>query len=881
MPNETSSANRNSTASSEVNVQQILLDAFPCVALLLRPQTREIVASNKAAMEIGAVPGTYCFSIWGQRKDPCPWCLAPEVWKNKKEQHVETVILGVVWDVHWVPVSDELYMHYAFDITKRKRTEEALRESELRNRMFIENFIGIAYQTSHLTFRPFFFHGTIKEITGYTGDDFTSGRISWGDLIHPEDSDRVHTIGEKLRDIQGYVADSEYRIINKEGQIRWVRDIGRAIRTEDGQTSHLQGAIYDVTEYKQAEEALRCREQEFSTLIENAADMIVRFDANLHHVYCNPAVERCLGIPASTFLGKTPLELQYPQEEAELIDRSLRQVLTTGRELGVEQSFPTPFGAKHFHTRIVPEYDASGKIDSLLAITRDITERKLSEEALRRQKEMLEIIFDNVPVMIGFLDKEFHHVFVNRCWQTTFGWALEEAMHMDVLAEFYPDPAYREYVLNYITKAEGRWGDFKTKARDGRLLDTSWTNVLLSDGSNIGIGIDITERKRAEQNREKIEQRLNQTQKLDSLGILAGGIAHDFNNLLGGIFGYIDMALESSSGEVVANHLSKALLTIDRARGLTHQLLTFAKGGAPVQKIGALFPFVRETAHFSLSGSNVSCQFNIQKELWSCNFDKNQIGQVIDNIIINAQQAMPGGGTIEVSAENISFGEKAHITLSAGDYVKISVKDYGIGIPKEFLPHIFDPFYTTKAKGHGLGLTTCYSIIIRHGGCIDVESEPGKGSTFHIYLPAIKEAPPPSMQEAPAGHMGNGVFLVMDDEVAIRETIGGMLASFGYTVVFKENGKDAIDFFTKGYYADHKLVGMIFDLTIPGGIGGKEAIREIRKLNLNIPAFVVSGYAEDPVMADPAAFGFTASICKPFRITELAHLLSTHLKKSN
>jgi PAS domain S-box-containing protein len=255
-----------------------------------------------------------------------------------------------------------------------------------------------------------------------------------------------------------------------------------------------------------------------------------------------------------------------------------------------------------------------------------------------------------------------------------------------------------------------------------------------------GIIHDITERKKTEEEHLKYEQQLQQNQKLESLGILAGGIAHDFNNLMGGIFGYIDIANENSNDSHVSSNLSKAMDTIERARALTRQLLTFAKGGSPILQTGTLSPFLRETVQFALSGSNVSCRYDIPKELLACIFDVHQIGQVIDNLIINAQQAMPSGGTIEVSARNIMLEEKAHPKLPKGNYVKVAVKDGGIGIPEEIISKIFDPFFTTKSKGHGLGLATCYSIMKKHGGCIDVESEPGRGSTFTVYLPASPEA---------------------------------------------------------------------------------------------------------------------------------------------
>jgi len=389
---------------------------------------------------------------------------------------------------------------------------------------------------------------------------------------------------------------------------------------------------------------------------------------------------------------------------------------------------------------------------------------------------------------------------------------------------------------------------------------------------------DITDKKKAEQEKWAIEQQIQQIEKLESLGILAGGIAHDFNNLMGGIFGYIDLASGISRDDTLSDHLEKAMSTIDRTRGLTQQLLTFAKGGAPIQKIGRLFPFVQETAQFALSGSNVSCHFNVQENLWACSFDKNQIGQVFDNIIINAQQAMPVGGTIALTARNVTLAEKEHAVLPKGDYVKISVKDDGVGIQKELVSKIFDPFFTTKAKGHGLGLATCYSIVKRHEGCIDVESEMGKGSTFHVYLPASADTVLSSNEKSDIMHRGKGAFLVMDDEEVIRETVRRILTSFGYTVVCKANGNDAVEFFEAETREQRTVAGMLFDLTVPGGMGGVDAVKYIRNINTDVPVFVASGYAEDPVMKIPAEYGFTASICKPFMISELSEMLNKYMK---
>ena len=518
--------------------------------------------------------------------------------------------------------------------------------------------------------------------------------------------------------------------------------------------------------------------------------------------------------------------------------------------------------------------------ENLVVTFNDMTERKLSENALRESEDRFRKIFEEASIGIVICPPSFIFEKANPAFCQMTGYSADELRSLTFTEITHPD--YIKKDLENVKKVgRGEIPFYQTEKRyikkNGESMWGSLTVSSIRDEKGalryyLSMVRDITGRK-------LMEGEIQKTQKLESLGVLAGGIAHDFNNLMGGIFGFIDLANEENKDVKVARYLSKALGTIDRARGLTQQLLTFSKGGAPVKKTDRFFPFVRETALFALSGSSVSCRFDAPDDLRDGNFDRNQIGQVIDNIIINAQQAMPGGGAIEVSARNISFKQSEHPGLAAGDYVRISIKDAGIGIPKEILPRIFDPFFTTKEKGHGIGLSTCYSIVNRHGGSISVESEPGKGSTFHVFFPAAGERAGSSSIEKAIQHKGIGRVVVMDDEEVIRETVGNMLETLGYTVVCKENGSDAVDFFSAEIKAGRKVAALIFDLTIPGGMGGEAALKEIRKIDAGTPVFVASGYADDPIIANPIAHGFTASICKPFRKEGLAEMLEKHVKK--
>jgi PAS domain S-box-containing protein len=426
------------------------------------------------------------------------------------------------------------------------------------------------------------------------------------------------------------------------------------------------------------------------------------------------------------------------------------------------------------------------------------------------------------------------------------------------------DPNFSRYIEHKMFYADGTVGYiavrfFIEKDHHGKTIRT------------YGVNQDITERRRT-------EEELLRAQKLESIGLLAGGIAHDFNNLLGGIYGYIDIAEGITTDPKLHRYLSKTLATIDRARDLTRQLITFAKGGAPVLSKGSLFPYLKDSALFACSGSNVSCTFDIAEDLWACDYDKNQICQVIDNIVINAKQSMPEGGTIKITARNTTLSEDEHPILKVGKYAIISIEDHGIGMPKEILTRIFDPFYTTKSSGHGLGLATCYSIIRQHGGLIEVDSEPGKGSTFHILLPASAGYIPNDQTYSSNLFRSGGTFLVMDDQEVMREICREMLETMGFEVICVDNGQEAIDFFAENNKSGSPIAGAIFDLTVPGGMGGREAVDRVREMGIDVPVFAASGHAQDPIIAKPLEFGFSGCITKPFRKTDLMSLLEKHLK---
>lgn len=524
-------------------------------------------------------------------------------------------------------------------------------------------------------------------------------------------------------------------------------------------------------------------------------------------------------------------------------------------------------------------FNSDGIPIHMFGTIQDITDRKIAENELTMERKRLAVTLRSIGDGVITTDTNGRVVFLNTIAEEMTGWTNAEAYgHMlsevfYIVNEFTRKPCENpvEKVLKTGVVVELA-NHTMLIARDGReiILADSGSPIKDEKGDVFGVVLvfrDVTEK-------QKMLDTISRSQKLDSLGILAGGIAHDFNNLLGGIFGYIDLSLlDPSLNTTTHEHLDCAMRVLSRAKSLTQQLLTFAKGGSPVCKSGTLDKIVRDSTLFALSGSNVTCKFSADKDLKICEFDENQISQAINNIVLNAQQAMPMGGTIDVLVTNVHIKEKFHTILQAGDYVCITIQDYGVGIPTEIITKIFDPFFTTKQKGHGLGLATAYSILIKHEGCIDVTSESGKGSVFKLFIPASKNLSIHSEASNTLPVHGTGRILIMDDEPFIRETISAILQNLGYHVVCTKDGKDLLNQIHHDRIGKKSIDAIILDLTIPGGMGGKEVVKIIRQTDTTTPIIVASGYSEDPVMASPRDYGFTESIAKPFTIREISTVL--------
>lgn len=502
--------------------------------------------------------------------------------------------------------------------------------------------------------------------------------------------------------------------------------------------------------------------------------------------------------------------------------------------------------------------DQGGAVLCQVALA-DISDRKKAEAALVQEKELLALTLDGIADGVITLDETGKVRTLNPAAEVLTGWPLVEAVGHALSTVFPVMGADTPMFLRTPTA-------FITRTGELRRVTGSVSPIRSPSGEPLGTVLvfrDVSEK-------QKLAEALQRTDKLDSLGVLAGGIAHDFNNLLGGIFGYLSLARDVGHPEVSLKYLDKAIAVFQRAKGLTMQLLTFSSGGAPQRTQGRLGDLILKTSEFALAGSNVTLETSLPQDLWSSEFDEHQIEQVMDNLVINARQAMPHGGTVTITARNLMLGADDHPQLAPGPYLEVTVADEGEGVPSSHRGKIFDPFFTTKPEGHGLGLATCHSIVMKHGGTLELVSHGSPGAIFRFLLPASTSEACDSCSDPEVEHRGLGTVVILDDEVSLREVLGAQLGAMGYKVLAAADGSVALDLAREC----SDLQAGILDLTVKGGLGGRETLTGLRIDRPGLPVVATSGYSEDPVMADPEGYGFTASLPKPYQLADLARVLS-------
>ena len=752
--------------------------------------------------------------------------------------------------------------------------------------------------------RLLYWNTKAEEILGYSQADMNGMKA--GHLYHDPTDRRelVKALGERGRHT------FEYRLRRKDGQIVWVRGTSTVREVDDGDQRYL-GIFEDITEEKNREarravvaelrekvrrmqreydlddvlpsvrEALQVMNVPFNDCGINAVDMSTDPPTVLGHSMTGEGDWIASSEPDALVVEfwrrgsvayRRDLQTDDPHGEQAHIQRSLgsqvRSVVDVAFShgtLAVNSLEPNAFSDEHI-----------ASIQELAEVLSEGFGRQEDLLRLATERERLLVTLRSIGDGVITTDEEGKITLVNAVAEELTGWTQDDAVGLP-LGEVFRiiDEASRQPSENPVTRVVesgvivGLANHTLLVAKDGteRAIEDSGAPIHDRYGNIVGVVLvfrDVTSQRR-------MERDLQRGEKLESLGVLAGGIAHDFNNLLTAITGNVSLIKFQSTDETLKEKLTQVEEASFRAAALTQQLLTFSRGGAPVKRLASLEELLTDSATFALRGSNVLCEFDLADDLWPAECDPGQMSQVIHNLVLNAWQSMPDGGAIVLRAENVSLaGDEEGLGLELGDYLKITLIDHGIGIPQPYLNRIFEPYFTTKQEGSGLGLATVYAIIENHDGHIAVESRPSEGTRFTIHLPASGSSSLLDRAEAEEIHRGEGRVLVMDDEEPVRDLAASLLQRVGYEVETAAEGESALRAYRQALDEGRRFACVILDLTVPGGMGGREALERLRQIDSQVKAIVSSGYSNDAIMANPRDYGFVGVVAKPYTVGEMA-----------
>jgi signal transduction histidine kinase/CheY-like chemotaxis protein len=724
---------------------------------------------------------------------------------------------------------------------------------------------------------------TTADLLGYSKEEFPGKSFEDVGLTNIIDlQETINQLGQV-----GFIDYGDLPAVNKEGR-RIDLDIHLILRDKI-----IQCYVRDITPCRMAEDALRQSELRCRLLFETMLQGVIYQDRGGNILLMNPAAEHILGKTSAECIGRSLNDEEHlalredgsPFPAGEHPSMIAMQTGRKVRDMAMGIYNPLEEGYRWINVSAVPLFKHGEENPyQVYILFDDITERKRIEDALRESELRLrnsEATLRLATESTGLGTFDFDPLTRKFVWSglTKLHFGLPPDANVDYnifLSGLHPDDRHRVDAImqNALLKPLDK-GKCIIRYRTFGLVDGKerWISArgrVFFDGDGrairlIGTTLDISEQ-------VKLEQEVLKLQKLESLGVLAGGIAHDFNNLLTAILGNISLA-KLVSPDKLHERLTQAERAALRAKDLTNRLLIFSRGGTPVKKAIPIADLIENAIALSCAGRRAVCEVISSGNLWPADVDEGLMGQAINNIIMNADEAMPHGGRITINIENAEISEGDALPLKSGKYIKITIKDQGVGIPEENLGRIFDPYFTTKEQGRGLGLASVYSIIKSHGGCITVQSLIGSGTAFAIYLPAAASLMPvPSDKEIrPAA--GKGKVLIMDDEEVIRHVAGEMLKYIGYEVELAKDGSEALDIYTKALLAANPFDAVIMDLTIPGGMGGKETIKKLLEIDPNVRAIVSSGYSNDPVLSNFKDYGFVGVIKKPYRFDELIEQL--------
>jgi len=804
---------------------------------------------------------------------------------------------------------------YVTDITARKQSEVALRESEERyRRLYLANPHPM-WIYDRETLRYLSVNDATVALYGFSREEFE--QMTLADIRPQEEWEVLKNAVRSMHPGSNQPGIFTHRA--KDGRLLRV-EVTTLVFTSHGREQVL-GIGNDLTEREQTRSALNESESRYRLLFENSPLGIAEFDyrstiawmdglraegvtdlaawAEAHPAEWTEAIRRppligingaALRLIAATSIDEVRANLEriIPATGWKMRRESILAAWSGRNESEGEMTLHSMEGTvHHVHSHWwVPVLDGRPYFERTPVVLVDLTQTKAAELALAAERERLAVTFRAMAEGVVSTDQEGKVLFINQAASKITGWTAGAAAGR---------PIAEVVALRHARTGEVVAPPVTAALAADRVLDLPPQTVVLRriggrgmiegccapmhDAEGRGIGSvlvlrDVTERSR-------LESELERASKLESVGILAGGIAHDFNNILAVVMGNITLAQldPATEGSPIARWLGEAERASLRARDLTQQLLTFAKGGDPVRMAVRLPEVVREAAEFALHGSTVRAEFQVAPDLRAADVDRSQIGQVVQNLVINAMQAMRNGGIIRIALRNTELAEGQQPPLAPGRYLELSIADTGSGISPEHLARIFEPYFTTKEQGSGLGLATVYSIIRKHQGLVSVESEQGKGTTFRLWLPAAKVAPPAAAAGRSASEPMKGRVLFMDDEDPIRTMVEVLLGRLGLTVKTVADGAEMVKEFVAAREAGQPYDVLMMDLTVPGAMGGREAMQELLKIDPNVRAIVSSGYSGDPILANFRSHGFCGIVPKPYRLADLASAVRNALER--
>ena len=762
-----------------------------------------------------------------------------------------------------------------FDISERKQNEEALQEMNVALTHATPGISLLTYEGRYLQVNDVY-----ARLLGYTSKELIGK--SWRPTVHPDDYARA----VEAFDVMKATGKGEFeaRAMRKDGSCFYKHVVMVRGLTKVDVPDSYHCFMRDITTQKQTEDELDKQRQFLRQVIDTIPNFVFVKDRAGRFLLANLAVGKAYGTTVEELLGKSDSDFNDNPKEVEFFRQKDLMVLDSSQDVFIPEEIITDASGKTrwLQTMKRPLIGRDGIAYAVLGVSTDITSWKHAQEALKVSEERLRLALEASREGVWDWDISTGTVLFSSRWRESLGFSLEDVESTMAFWEQLAHPDDRVPMSNalaahleghtsmyeYESRLRTKSGMYRWNLRRGKIVARDHTG---RPRRMVGVDLDITDRKRA-------EMAYLQDRKLESVGMLAGGIAQDFNNYLMTILGSITLAQHALKPETQANsHLSIAESACEDAKSLSERLLTFSKGGSPVRETVLVENLINKSVGYALGGSYVRYIVSLSRDLLPVHVDEGQICQALNNILQNAAQAMPNGGLITIQAENLVMDRNLSpvgTTLQSCQYVKLSVNDQGGGMESSMMEKIFDPYFTTKSQSVGLGLTTTFAILKNHGGDITVESQVNSGSTFFLYLPASDEtALTKSLGTKEGVVTGQGRVLIMDDERSIREVLADMCRQIGYSVEVTQDGEDAIERVCQYQSHEQRIDIAILDLSIPGKMGGKDAVAKLRNIDSRIKMVVSSGYSDDEVISDPSRFGFDGVITKPYTLAKLSQVL--------